>query len=157
MLDQILESAAAAIEPVATCQGIAAGARVLTLRGAVAIEDLQTGERIITRNGARTLRALHQEIVADLDVVCIAPGALGHDRPEVAMMLPADQTLFLRDWRAQAIYGAREAMIPASRLVDGEFLRADHVAELRLFRLVFDNPEIIYVDGVELACAPITR
>lgn len=157
MLDQILETAAAAVAPAVTCQGIPSGASVLTLRGAVAVQDLQPGERIITRNGARTLRALVQDIVSDLDVVRIAPGALGHDRPEVAMVLPADQALFLRDWRAQAIYGTREAMVPASRLVDGEFLRADRVAELSLFRLHFDGAEIIYVDGVELACAPAAR
>ncbi len=156
MLDQILETLADAdAELAATCSGIAAGSMVLTLRGAVAVEDLQIGERIITRNGARSLRALECEAVTDLAVVRIAPGALGHDRPEVELTVPAGQQVFLRDWRAQAIYGTREAMIPAARLVDGEFLRAEQAGELRLFRLAFDRPEIIYADGVELACAPL--
>lgn len=157
MLDEILETLAIVdAEQAAACSGIAAGAMVLTLRGAVAVDDLQVGERIITRNGARSLRAVDCLAMTDLAVVSIAPGALGHDRPEVALTVPAGQQVFLRDWRAQAIYGTREALIPAARLVDGEFLRAGQAAELRLFRLSFDNPEIVYVDGVELACAPVS-
>lgn len=156
MLDQILDTLATAeAADTAACAGIPAGAQVLTMRGAVAVEELQVGERLITRNGTRTLRAVEVELLSDLAVVRIAAGALGHDRPEADLTLPAGQRLFLRDWRAQALYGTREAMVPAARLVDGEFLCAGQATELRLFRLGFDGPEIVYADGVELACAPL--
>lgn len=134
--------------------GIALGTRVMTLQGALPVEFLAAGDRVITRSGARALRAITVSVLRDVDIVEVAPGALGHDRPERQLQLPAGQKVLVRDWRAQALYGAREAMVPVARLVDGEFLRETRAAELRLFRLVFDAPEVIYADGVELICQP---
>lgn len=132
--------------------GIAMGTRVLTLQGAMAVEYLEPGDRVITRSGARVLRSVDVAVIRNAAVVMVAQGALGHDRPDAPMCLPADQAVMVRDWRAQALYGAAEAAVPAARLVDGEFLRADCCAELRLFRLAFDAAEVVYADGVELAC-----
>lgn len=139
-----------------TPTGIAMGTRVMTLQGALPVEFLSPGDRVITRSGARVLRDISVTVLHDADVVQVAAGALGHDRPEAPMCLPAGQPVVLRDWRAQALYGTREAAVPVARLVDGEFLRQTRVAELRLFRLGFDAAEVIYADGVELACQPAT-
>lgn len=136
--------------------GIAMGTRVMTLQGALPVEFLTPGDRVITRSGARVLRRIEALALQDVDVVQVAPGALGHDRPEVPMCLPAGQPVLLRDWRAQSLYGTAEAAVPVARLVDGEFLRRTRLPELRLFRLAFDSAEVIYADGVELACAPAT-
>lgn len=149
MTAQMIEAAVAA--EVAT--GIAMGTRVLTLQGALAVEFLEPGDRVITRTGARVLRAIEVSVSRDAQVVTVAAGALGHDRPDAPLCLAAGQAVMLRDWRAQALYGMHEAAVPAARLVDGEFLCAARVAELRLFRLVFDAAEVVYADGVELACA----
>lgn len=140
----------------ATVTGLAMGTSVLTLQGALPVEYLSVGDRVITRSGARVLRSVEVSVIRDADVVTVAPGALGHDRPGAPLCLPAGQPVLLRDWRAQAIYGAREVAVPAARLVDGEFLRAGRVAELRLFRLVFDAVETVYADGVEVVCLPET-
>lgn len=148
MTAQMLDTALAAD----AVTGIAMGTRVLTLQGALAVEFLEPGDRVITRSGARVLRGVEVAVIRDVAVVTVAAGALGHDRPDAPMCLPAGQAVMLRDWRAQAMFGAREAAVPAARLVDGEFLCAGRMAELRLFRLVFDAPEVVYADGVELAC-----
>jgi hypothetical protein len=140
----------------ATVTGLAMGTSVLTLQGALPVEYLSVGDRVVTRTGARVLRAVAVSVQRDADVVTVAPGALGHDRPGAPLCLPAAQPVLLRDWRAQALYGAAEAAVPAARLVDGEFLRAGRVAELRLFRLVFDAVETVYADGVEVVCVPET-
>lgn len=136
--------------------GLVIGTRVMTLQGALPVEFLSPGDRVVTRGGARVLRAVEVAVLRDAAVVEVAPGALGHDRPEGQLRLPAAQPVLVRDWRAQALYGAREAMVPVARLADGEFLRETRVEELRLFRLVFDTPEIVYADGVELVCLPET-
>ena len=136
--------------------GLAMGTRVMTLQGALPVEFLSVGDRVVTRSGARVLRAIRVTVLQDVAVVQVAPGALGHDRPEGQMCLPAGQPVLLRDWRAQALYGAREEAVPVARLVDGEFLRAGRAAEMRLFRLEFDTPETIFADGVEIACLPQT-
>ena len=137
-----------------TATGIALGTRIMTLQGALPVEYLSIGDRVITRSGARALRGLSVCVLRDADIVEVAAGALGHDRPEAPMRLPVAQPVLVRDWRAQALYGTREAMVPVARLVDGEFLRAATASELRLFRLTFDTAEVVYADGVELACEP---
>ena len=84
--------------------------------------------------------------------VRIGASALGHDRPEQDLTLPCDTLVLLRDWRAQAIYGQDQALVPVERLVDGEFVVPENVIGLRLYELLFDAPQIVYAEGVELFC-----
>ncbi|QFU08239.1 hypothetical protein PARPLA_02836 [Rhodobacteraceae bacterium THAF1] len=133
-----------------TQTGLAAGTRVMTLDGQIAVEFLQPGDRIITRQGVRPLRGIHMVEREGVEAVTIKASALGHDRPEEDITMAADQPLLLRDWRAQALYGADQAIIPAKRLADGEYIAAKTTANLRTFALVFDTPQVIYAEGCEL-------
>jgi hypothetical protein len=74
-------------------------------------------------------------------------------RPDQEVLLPASQEILLRDWRAKALFGAAQALVPVSRLVDGSFVCALGEIEMGLHELVFDRPHILYVDGLELASA----
>lgn len=133
--------------------GVALGALVATLEGLLPIEYLSPGDRVITRSGVRLVRAITVQDVAG-EMVLIQPGVLGHDRPGQALMLGGQTPVLLRDWRAQVLYGASLALVPAERLVDGEFVTRVCGRGLRLFALQFDRPEVIYVDGVELGMQP---
>ena len=42
-------------------------------------------------------------------------------------------------------------MVPAERLVDGEFVTLRPAQVFDLYHLIFDQPHILYVDGLELA------
>lgn len=137
-------------------QGITAGTTVMTLEGELPVQFLAPGDRIITRAGARTLRDVEVSVVTDLPMVRISASALGHDRPADDLFVAPGQPILIRDWRAKALYGAAQAMVPAARLVDGEYIRDEVVAEARLFTLRFDDAVVIYAGGLELACAPAT-
>ncbi|MBT51816.1 MAG: hypothetical protein CMF72_00040 [Mameliella sp.] len=127
------------------------GALVLTLDGALPVEYLTPGDRVITRDsGTARLQALHTHR-RRLAAVTIAPGTLGHMRPDHEVTLPAVQEILLRDWRASALFGARQALVPLSRLIDGTFIRDAGKVDLQLYELVFDTPHIVYADGLELA------
>ncbi len=43
-------------------------------------------------------------------------------------------------------------MIPAARLVDGEFVLAETRSDVCLFALHFEEDEVIYAEGLALAC-----
>ncbi len=135
--------------------GFADGTLVLTLDGALPVEFLNPGDRIITRDGARTLRAVSVVVVSG-DVIRIGARTLGHDRPEDEIVVGTGQGILVRDWRAKAMYGAAQAMVPAARMADGEMIRRETVDGLRLFTLGFDAPVVIYAGGLELACAVVT-
>jgi hypothetical protein len=43
-------------------------------------------------------------------------------------------------------------MITAARLVDGAYIRAETLPQVRFFTLCFDQDVVIYAGGLELAC-----
>lgn len=134
--------------------GIGLGTEVLTLDGALPVEFLTPGDRIVTRTGARRVAQITTtRLVGPL--IRIAPGSLGHGRPGQALMLTPETPVLLRDWRAQVLYGAPTALVPAARLVDGEFVAMVPAEGLALFTLHFDRAEIIHADGVAIGCAPV--
>ncbi|MFC2967876.1 Hint domain-containing protein [Acidimangrovimonas pyrenivorans] len=135
-----------------TPAGIAAGTIVLTLHGALPVEYLTPGDRVVTRDGTRVLRGLHVRVARDEPAIRIAASALGHDRPEAEMVVSPEQEILIRDWRAKALYGVETAMVPARRLVDGQYVRRETPEELRLFTLEFDSPAVIYAGDLQLAC-----
>ncbi len=131
------------------CGGIAQGAEVLTLDGALPVEYLMPGDRVITRTGARKIVRIHVTTLQG-PVIAIRPGSLGHNRPERQLLLAPQTRVMLRDWRAMALYGAKIAMVPVSRLADGEFIAPVAGAAVQIFCLETESPEVIYVDGVEV-------
>ena len=89
--------------------GVGMGARVATLDGMLPIEFLSPGDRVVTRAGARTLRAVTVHVVHG-ECVRLAPGVLGHDRPEGALVVGAGTPLLIRGWRATALYGCAQTL-----------------------------------------------
>jgi hypothetical protein len=153
MTAQLLLSGALALRPSTDVTGILAGSHVRTLDGVLPVDFLAPGDRVVTRSGARRLASVSVLRRRALDLVCIRAATLGHDRPERDLWLAPDQRVLVRDWRARALYGAEVAAIPASRLADGEFILARTRKAVRLFTLRFDEDEVIWAEGVELACA----
>ena len=130
--------------------GIAPGTIVLTLDGALPVEHLMPGDRIITRNsGSAALSALRRHS-APRPACLIRPNVLGFGRPEGAVITSADQKILLRDWRARALWGADQVLVPVSKLVDGEFITDAGLSETPLFELLFESPQVIYAGGLEL-------
>lgn len=135
----------------AAARGIAAGTTVLTLDGELPVEMLSPGDRVITRDsGMAVLRDIRTRRVRT-EAVAIAAGSLGHTRPDDDMVLPAAQTVLVRDWRAEALFGAPQAMVPVARLADGQYVRPLGETELTLVELVFDREHVVYAGGMEVA------
>jgi hypothetical protein len=137
-----------------TNQGLVAGTTVMTLAGQMPVEYLSIGDRIITRSGARALVAIRSTVLPTAQLVCISASALGVEQPEEDMRVSPDQGIHIRDWRAKALKGLAQAVIPAKELADGEYIRLETTAGARLFALEFANAEVIYANGVEVTCAP---
>lgn len=134
---------------------LVAGTTVLTLDGALPVEFLSPGDRVITRDsGTATLRTVERAATM-LPLIAIRAGTLGKARPEGDIRLPEWQEVLVRDWRAAALFGASSALVPALRLVDGTYIRALGPVEVETLRLVFDAPHILYAEGLELASGQV--
>lgn len=147
-------AAAAPIEPSVTPQqtgGLLADSIILTLAGEMRVGDLSVGDRVITRDcGTATIKRVTQKKLT-ARAILIKAGSLGHTRPERDVILPPGQGILVRDWRARALFGARQALVAAHRLIDGEFITESTTAEMRLVDIEFDRRHVLYVDGLELA------
>lgn len=139
----------------APAQGITAGTNVLTLEGELPVQFLAPGDRVITRSGARKLVDIEVALLRGVEMVRISASALGHDKPEADLFVAPTQPVFVRDWRAQALFGRDSAMVEAQRLTDGDYIRRETVTEVRLFTLRFAAEEVVYAGGLELACSPV--
>lgn len=144
------------LPPVDAC-GLWADSIILTLDGERLVSDLRSGDRIITRDsGVANLTGITRHMQRTRAVRIMA-GSLGHTRPERDVTLPAGQLLLVRDWRAQALFGQDQALVPVARLVDGEFIALEQEQDMTLYMLEFAVPHILYVDGLELASSPKIR
>ncbi|MEM8775119.1 MAG: Hint domain-containing protein [Pseudomonadota bacterium] len=132
--------------------GCPADALVMTLDGLMPALQLNAGQRLLTRDGVRKLLSVE---MLDLRVECVwlAAGSLGPASPSQAALLPAQQRVFLRDWRAQMFGHGRAAMVPLAHLVDDDMIKRVGVKRLSLVRLRFNAPQVVYAGGLELACA----
>ena len=139
-------------------KGIALGTAVMTLDGALPVDYLSPGDRILTRDGVRRLTAVEVTVIENAAMIRICASTLGHDKPTDDLLVSPDQPVFIRDWRAKALCGSETAMIAAKRLADGQYIHGVTLPEVRLYTLRFDAPCVIYAGNLELACeaAPVT-
>ncbi len=133
--------------------GLAPGTQVLTLDGAIPVEFLNPGDRVITRRGVRTLKAvMRHNLPEGTPRVRVSADAMG-GKPSNDVILMPGQRVLVRDWRAKALWGKDIAAVPAARLVDGNFIRTETGGRQIMLSLYFGAPEILYADGLELASA----
>jgi hypothetical protein len=131
--------------------GLRADGLLLTATGERPVGALRPGDRVITRNaGMVALRAIAWRRL-HVPMVRIRAGSLGHNRPGRDALLPADQPILVRDWRAQALFGRAQAMVSVARLVDGAFVTHEGSAMADFCELDFGAPHILYLDGLEVA------
>lgn len=134
--------------------GLVPGTPVMTDAGEVPVEFLLAGDRVMTRKGLVELRGTSTVIARQVDVVVIEPGApVSGAIPGKALVVPADQQVLVRDWRATILHGAAEMLTPAASLVDDLLVRRETRALQRLVRLHFDAPQVIRAGGIDVASA----
>lgn len=136
--------------PAAPPLGLTEGTIVLTADGEIPVEFLTPGDRIVTRGTGLVPLAGVTRSSGMTRRILFAAGSLGHTRPESDLILPADQRVLVRDWRAAALAGRAQAALRAAALVDGEFIRDLGPGRVRLFQLRFDRPQVIYAGGMEV-------
>lgn len=138
--------------------GLAEGTQILTAKGLVAVDDIQAGDRLVTRErGMQRVAFVTQRLLPSGEVMRIKPQALGGSAGDPDVILAPSQRVLLRDWRAKAMFGRSIALIQARKLADGELIARRPARNLRLYSLHFDRELIIYAGGIEVGSAtPVT-
>lgn len=127
------------------------GTPIQTQDGVLPVETLTSGDQLITRTQGLTPLSKIRKSRAMMHAVRFAAGSLGHTQPGSDLLLPLNQQVLIRDWRAKAMFGQPQAVVPAFELIDDEFIRDEGMQMLELCTLTFDRPHVIYAGGMEIA------
>jgi len=130
------------------------GAWITTLRGLIAVEDLNVGDMVLTvDNGYKPVRWIGSRRVAHsslracekLRPVVIRAGALGHGLPERDLGLSRQHRVLMRSIIAERMFGSTEVLLPAKDLLglDGVSCTEEGRA-VEYWHVMFDEHEVIF-------------
>jgi Ca2+-binding RTX toxin-like protein len=142
------------IESVVAC--FTPGAQVLTDQGELAVEDLQPGNLVLTRdNGYQPIRwtgrrdLSHAELIVEprFNPVHIARGALGVGLPVRDMMVSPQHRMLVTGPRAELLFGENEVLVAAKHLVGLPGIEQRISRGVSYIHILFDQHEIVRADG----------
>ena len=130
------------------------GTKIATIRGERLVEELEVGDRIITRdNGIQEIRWLgHRELSNgmmkdNLRPIRIGKGALGGGLPERDMMVSPNHRMLLANEKAAYFFEEREVLVAAKHLVGMPGIEVAEVEATTYIHFMFDQHEVVLSDG----------
>lgn len=125
------------------------GTKIIAARGAVAIEDLQVGDKVYTLDaGLQPIRWIGKTTVlanGKNAPVRFAAGAINNSR---AMEVSPQHRMMLADWRAEVTCGDGEVLVPAIHMVNGTTITQRTGGTVEYLHLLFDEHQIVFADGI---------
>ncbi len=132
------------------------GTLIATPRGEKLVEELQLGDRVITRDnglqeirwiGHRALGAQDLQNAPHLKPVLIRAGALGHGLPERDMLVSPQHRLLLNSERAALYFEEREVLAAAKHLTGMEGVDQVEASGTTYIHFMFDQHEVVLSNG----------
>lgn len=134
------------------------GTRIETEEGLRPIETLKIGDKVRTMDsgfqairwiGATRLDAIDLQLSENLRPIRIKAGALGGGKPVRDLCLSPQHRVFVRSRIAERMFGLKETLIPAVKLLPLEGVEiADDIPEVAYYHILCDGHEIVYSEGV---------
>lgn len=135
------------------------GTLIQTDRGPVAVEHLQVGDRVVTRDnglqpirwiGVKRLSAAYLARNPHMRAVRIRAGALGDGIPAADLVVSPQHRILVRSAIAQKMFGTNEILVAAKQLLllDGIEI-AEDLAAVDYHHFLFDRHEVILSNGAE--------
>ncbi|MGJ8626618.1 MAG: Hint domain-containing protein [Sulfitobacter sp.] len=132
------------------------GTRIATPSGERRVEELQVGDRVITRdNGIQEIRWVGQRDMSGVELaravhlkpVLIRQGALGNDLPERDMMVSPNHRILVANDKTALYFEEREVLVAAKHLTGLEGVDIVDVSSTTYIHIMFDQHEVVLSDG----------
>lgn len=137
----------------------AGGTLIQTDQGPVAIETLQAGDRVLTRDhGYQPIRWIGSSTLDRVDFtrnekiipIRIRRHALGANMPSADLLVSPQHRVLVRSRIAQKMFGTEEVLIAAKQLCQLEGIDiARDMMRVDYFHMLFDRHEIVVSNGAE--------
>ncbi|MDX5400973.1 MAG: Hint domain-containing protein [Rhodobacterales bacterium] len=125
-----------------------AGTSLFTSKGARAVETLQPGDLLLTRDsGMRPVRWVGQVTVAGTSrfaPVRFMADTYGNTKP---LLVSPNHRMLITGWRAEMYFGEREILVPAKALINGDTVRLAPCDRVTYVHLLLDRHEVIFAEG----------
>ncbi|WCR15846.1 Hint domain-containing protein (plasmid) [Paracoccus seriniphilus] len=137
----------------------ASGTMILTDNAQQAVETLQPGDLVMTRDrGAQPIRWIGSVMLdaatlqdnPNLRPIRIDAGALGNGTPANDLLVSPQHRVLVRSRIAQRMFGTDEVLVAARQLLklDGVGV-AEDLAEVEYVHFLFDRHEVVFSNGAE--------
>lgn len=133
-----------------------AGTLIETDRGPVAIEDIQTGDQVLTADGAKTVLWIGKSPVSTpqlmdnprLFPIRMTAGALGVGLPKRDLLVSRQHRMLVQSPIAQRMFGTTDVLIHAIKLTELPGIYVDQsVSEVTYYHMLFDAHQVVYAEG----------
>ncbi|WP_055688140.1 Hint domain-containing protein [Litoreibacter arenae] len=126
----------------------AAGTLIETEHGAVEVQFLQPGDKVLTRDaGLQELTwtgGRRVEACGDLAPIVITKGALGNTRD---LIVSPQHRMLLEGWQAQLWFGEDEVLVKAKDLVNDTTIYVREGGKVNYHHILFDAHQVVYAEG----------
>jgi Hint domain-containing protein/hemolysin type calcium-binding protein len=132
------------------------GTLIATPKGERRVEDLQVGDRVITRDngiqeirwvGSRDLKGTDLKRASHLNPVRIAKGALSNGLPERDMLVSPNHRVLVASDKTALYFEDREVLVAAKHLTGLDGVETVEVPWVTYIHFMFDQHEVILSDG----------
>lgn len=125
-----------------------AGTMIFTSKGQRAVETLQPGDMLLTRDcGMRPVRWVGQVTVdgrGRYAPIRFMPEVCGNSR---TLLVSPNHRMLITGWKAEMYFGEHEILIPAKKLVNGDTVCSAPCEQVTYVHLLLDRHEVIYAEG----------
>jgi Hint domain len=135
------------------------GTRIRTERGALAVEEIEEGDRVQTKDngmqevlwkGEKRISGARLYAMPELRPIRLRAGALGVDRPEDDLVVSPSHRMLVTGAKARALFNTDEVLVRARDLVDDRFVVRDlSLSEVTYVHLLMERHEVVFANGLE--------
>ncbi|WP_172295040.1 Hint domain-containing protein [Pseudoruegeria sp. HB172150] len=132
------------------------GTLIATANGAVPVEDLQVGDKVMTRDngfqpicwiGAKRLTGLDAAERSDLRPVRIRADAFGNGLPARDLMVSPNHRVLVASWQTALYFEEREVLCAAKHLINNRDVRAVPTVATTYIHFMFEHHEVVLSNG----------
>ena len=131
------------------------GTMIATLRIERAVEDLEIGELVMTRdNGPQAISWIGKlkmsgNTPAHLLPIRIKANALGNGLPKRDLLVSPQHRILVSDWRAELLFGESEVLVAAKHLVNDDDIRvATDLSGFEYYHILFESHQTVFSEGI---------